>query len=329
MGVYQGGLGVYDRSFRTLMELALDGLTYNDFQKLFARYGKEGITLQSGSDDNGDLISVEISNGNGNFSGNLTVGGTINAGTINANVPSATPASHANDKSNPHGVTVEQIGAAPASHASDKNNPHGVTAEQVGAAPAGYGFGANTMPTVQNTTEANAMSVNSFASFRPGIIDSTKGFWGLNILENGGSYGSQLAYSIGGLEARREKSGGTWQSWEWVNPPMITGAEYRTTRRINGNPVYVKRIDMGTTPSAGSSKTVSVGSSLTIIGITGYGKSSDSLVTRVLPAYTNEGLLAYTVRGTSETSITLTSHDGASKFTNAYNVMVVVEYIKY
>lgn len=56
---------------------------------------------------------------------------------------------HKDDKSNPHGVTAEQVGArpdtwmpnatdvgaAPASHPEDKNNPHGVTAEQVGARP--------------------------------------------------------------------------------------------------------------------------------------------------------------------------------------------------
>lgn len=54
---------------------------------------------------------------------------------------------HINNKSNPHGVTAEQVsarpntwtpsasdvGAAPASHATDKNNPHGVTAAQIGA----------------------------------------------------------------------------------------------------------------------------------------------------------------------------------------------------
>lgn len=56
---------------------------------------------------------------------------------------------HINNKSNPHGVTAEQVsarpntwtpsasdvGATPASHATDKNNPHGVTAAQVGARP--------------------------------------------------------------------------------------------------------------------------------------------------------------------------------------------------
>ncbi|QOR36642.1 hypothetical protein IMX26_07500 [Clostridium sp. 'deep sea'] len=42
---------------------------------------------------------------------------------------------HLVNKSNPHSVTIEQIGATPIAHASDSNNPHRVTANQVGATP--------------------------------------------------------------------------------------------------------------------------------------------------------------------------------------------------
>lgn len=33
--------------------------------------------------------------------------------------------------------------------------------------------------------------------------------------------------------------------WEWVNPPMISGTEYRTTERFLGRPVYYKIVDCG------------------------------------------------------------------------------------
>lgn len=33
--------------------------------------------------------------------------------------------------------------------------------------------------------------------------------------------------------------------WEWVNPPMISGTEYRTTERFWGRPVYYKIVDCG------------------------------------------------------------------------------------
>lgn len=36
-----------------------------------------------------------------------------------------------------------------------------------------------------------------------------------------------------------------WNPWEWVNPPMILGTEYRTTERYLGKPVYTKLLDCG------------------------------------------------------------------------------------
>lgn len=38
--------------------------------------------------------------------------------------------------------------------------------------------------------------------------------------------------------------------WEWVNPPMYLGVEYRTTERYLGKPVYVNLVDFGTLPNA-------------------------------------------------------------------------------
>ncbi len=36
-----------------------------------------------------------------------------------------------------------------------------------------------------------------------------------------------------------------WGPWEWINPPMDLGTEYRTTERYLGKPVYVKLVDCG------------------------------------------------------------------------------------
>lgn len=38
----------------------------------------------------------------------------------------------------------------------------------------------------------------------------------------------------------------TWYPWEWVNPPMLLGTEYRTTERYLGKPVYVKTFNIPT-----------------------------------------------------------------------------------
>ena len=44
---------------------------------------------------------------------------------------------------------------------------------------------------------------------------------------------------------------GGWQPWEWVNPAMRLGVEYRTTERYLDKPVYVKVVDCGNLPASG------------------------------------------------------------------------------
>jgi hypothetical protein len=46
-------------------------------------------------------------------------------------------------------------------------------------------------------------------------------------------------------ELVRYKVEGVWSQWEWVNPPMVLGVEYRTTERWQGKPVYTKLLDLG------------------------------------------------------------------------------------
>ena len=60
------------------------------------------------------------------------IGARPDTWTPTAEEVGATPESHAEDKNNPHSVTITQIGAAPASHVENKNNPHAVTAAQIG-----------------------------------------------------------------------------------------------------------------------------------------------------------------------------------------------------
>ena len=45
--------------------------------------------------------------------------------------------------------------------------------------------------------------------------------------------------------AVRKLEAGVWQPWEYVNPPMESGVEYRTTERFWGRPVYYKIVDCG------------------------------------------------------------------------------------
>lgn len=43
----------------------------------------------------------------------------------------------------------------------------------------------------------------------------------------------------------RRKNAGVWGPFEWSDPPMNLGTEYRTVERYYGSPVYVKIVDCG------------------------------------------------------------------------------------
>lgn len=50
----------------------------------------------------------------------------------------------------------------------------------------------------------------------------------------------------------------SWDKWEYVNPPMVPGTEYRTAKRYNGKAIYTKAVEFGALPNA-TAKTVSCG----------------------------------------------------------------------
>ena len=48
-----------------------------------------------------------------------------------------------------------------------------------------------------------------------------------------------------GCQIKRVCVAQEWQPWEWVNPPLRNGVEYRTTERFWERPVYYKIVDCG------------------------------------------------------------------------------------
>lgn len=179
---------------------------------------------------------------------------------------------------NPHKVTCQQIGAATQDELNietahfaglldaeivivndtindhiQAKNPHSVTAAQIGAAEAGFGLG-------ENKAHGTNWNTSSRGAFLRGADNSPDGtmWYGLNCI-NGekDACSAQIAFkqlssdeekSLGVLtiEARRTKNaaGTAWSQWEYVNPPMLEGVEYRTTERYNGKPVYAKLVNL-------------------------------------------------------------------------------------
>ena len=158
-------------------------------------------------------------------------------------------------------------------HIENTNNPHGVTLEQIGAAPAGYGLGGMTSKMIRSVTELDGYTNGGWYFFAcPG---STIG----NVYLN---YGSVFVHPF--IEGncvqelrplntntvlRRFNYNGTWSEWEVENPPMLAGVEYRTTRRWRDKAVYTKLVDFGLLPSS-SVASIDVGvPGLNICSVTG------------------------------------------------------------
>ena len=151
-----------------------------------------------------------------------------------------------------------------------------VTPEQVGAAPAGYGFGENA---------AKAMNWNNH--YRSGVYkektnspDGAKIWYGISCVSHYGE-SANIAFNPdstnGFTMALRHQKSGTFEEWEYVNPPMVEGVEYRTSERFNGKPVYAKLISVGYLPASRLSKWVTVSEDrVDVIEIKGFMTRDDN-----------------------------------------------------
>lgn len=155
-------------------------------------------------------------------------------------------------------------------HVTDKTNPHKVTIGQIGAAPAGYGLGGNAQ-FIDNWDNAKE---SGFYYSQGNTPDGD--IWAGYSIKNG-YYGNIIqrifTRSARPYECTRTLMDDTWNEWEWVNPPMIVGVEYRTTERFDGHPVYTMAVNYGQLPS-NTSKTVDISmngsySYIQMVGISG------------------------------------------------------------
>jgi hypothetical protein len=124
---------------------------------------------------------------------------------------------------------------------------------EIGAAPAGYGLGERaklvTNTDLNNYTKGGCYAWEGSATNEPFMwgymevipFSTGEGAWQIAT----GLMGNML----GCVAQRVCHSWGTWEPWEYVNPPMILGEEYRTTERWNGKAVYTKLVNIGTLPN--------------------------------------------------------------------------------
>lgn len=180
-------------------------------------------------------------------------------------------------------ITPESIGARP-----DTWLP---TAEEIGAAPNNYGFGGKpvsisssriyTEDELDTALEAVYSSMDTYNTKLVRILGypSASDFNWFGILSRSSEkYGSLLAHSANskGSLVLKTKYNGVWLPTEWVNPPMLSGTEYRTTERWNNKPVYTKTVSLGTLPNATTKKVahaISLSNVVRVCGTSGTGKT--------------------------------------------------------
>lgn len=126
-------------------------------------------------------------------------------------------------------------------------------------APGGYGLGESA------ATEYDSMIGSGFIYSGSGQPDSN-GAWGYQV-QYTDAYGSQVVCAYDGTRRQRVKSQGVIGTWEFDNPPMYVGIEYRTTERHNGKVVYAKLVDFGALPNASTKNVAFSSTSVHVISL--------------------------------------------------------------
>ena len=120
-------------------------------------------------------------------------------------------------------------------------------------APAGYGLGEQDSKHLSSTDDLNSANRNGFyswalppsnAPFSNGIMIVATYDWARKV--------QYILSAENGCAVQRIQYGNSWREFEWVNPPMNIGVEYRTTERYMGYPVYTMCFDAGTGPASGT-----------------------------------------------------------------------------
>lgn len=222
-----------------------------------------------------------------------------------------------------NGVTYDIRDQNSVNHIANRSNPHGVTAGQIGAAPAGYGLGEDISGAIDLDTVTKSGNYKGNVKL-PGYTTGAIVWCRADM--SSANYGTQHIYTElnGGGELFRTKDNGVWSEWEWGNPPMVPGVEYRTTKRCNGKVVYTKRVSFATLPNTGAAS-VNISGMVKLISAIGTIIETATGYDYVLPhfGYSN-GITAATIMHRNGTKLYIKTYADMTGFTGE----VTVEYTK-
>lgn len=117
-------------------------------------------------------------------------------------------------------------------------------------APAGYGLGV-ALSSENAITDCNDATACGWYLSRSANNAPPRSSYGVLLVSarDGSNTKTQMFLSAGSsnnsIISFRSGNGEIWGEWEYLNPPMALGEEYRTTERWLGYPVYVKTVNFG------------------------------------------------------------------------------------
>lgn len=191
-------------------------------------------------------------------------------------------------------------------------------------APAGYGLGTSGA----SVTDLNDALNCGFFAWGSDCANAPFSYgMGMTINRFNGRY-TQMLFNpwMGGYGqiVVRHFDGTKWLPDEWLNPPMIAAAEYRTTERWGGKAVYAMLIDCKTLPSQGQkSVTTTIPSSANVLSAVGIAVKSDGEA-EPMPCVSSTGAIRCAFFVTRSKNIAINAFDDMS----SYNGYVTVKYTK-
>ena len=184
-------------------------------------------------------------------------------------------------------------------------------------APAGFGLGGN-------ATDITGKNLNDYTKWGVYYWVGThtnapfdRGY--MEVIPSNGEGVTQVARKVGyvdgtvGIQVQRTMNEwGTWSPWEWVNPPMVPGVEYRTTERWNGKAVYTCLVNCGNVAGDGMTSTYHKLNIVQCISSEACATTGDSIPTRYVVesdisvnAYANKSAVHIYTSGGFSTSATI------------------------
>ena len=152
-------------------------------------------------------------------------------------------------------VSAEELQEAVSNHNTDESSHTDIRSALSNKAPAGFGLGGVT-PVAEGTDLDDLVNtgwyyVTASTIHRPDYLSVS--CICMVMSRNANPQTIQIVYDVASPYgvARRVNTNGVWSPWEYVNPPLQIGVEYRTVERYLGKPIYVKALSLGALPNNG------------------------------------------------------------------------------